>query len=244
MTIDCSLNWMEICPIIGPCIRPGGTDLTERALKSCDLAAGSLIADIGCGAGATLAYIESFGSYRLVGIDRSEPLLGEAKQELKTARLVRGSAEMPPFGDACFDALFCECVLSTLPNKMATIAEFVRVLKGGGVLIVSDVFIAEAPSVQGKHGVSPTAASPDGLFTREGLRTLLEGFGLSLVLWEEHKRVLKEFVAALILAGERLPDSWCVQPKQQENGTGRTGISYFLLVARKKDGRFGVTENI
>jgi len=203
--------------------------LTERALEICRLPAGSLVADIGCGAGGTLQHLERTGLYRLAGLDLSESLLSEAAARLETARLIQGRADAIPFRNDTFDALFCECVLSILDNKSTALDEFARVVKAGGYLVVSDVF-----SKAGRG----TAGQADGLLVQEDLLDLLAGRGFTLLLWETHDRLLKEFAVRMILAGECLPDSWgCVQG-QKEKKSAHTGLSYFLLVARKAGATF------
>jgi arsenite methyltransferase len=232
MTIDCSFNWPEIRRIAGPCIRPGGPVLTERALEICSLPPGSRVADIGCGAGGSLEHLEQTGIYRSVGLDYSEPLLGEAVPRLGSGRLVRGLAETLPFKKGFFDALFCECVLSILTDRMAALREFARVMKEGGFLIVSDVFGQGGPG-RGQPEEKSQEFRTKGLLAKEDLLGLLTRLGFSLLLWEEHERLLKEFVARMILAGGRLPDLWRCRLGQERKKTDRPGISYFLLVARK-----------
>jgi arsenite methyltransferase len=232
MTIDCSFNWPEIRRIAGPCIRPGGPVLTERALEICSLPPGSRVADIGCGAGGSLEHLEQTGIYRSVGLDYSEPLLGEAVPRLGSGRLVRGLAETLPFKKGFFDALFCECVLSILTDRMAALREFAWVLKEGGFLILSDVFGQGGPG-RGQPEEKSQEFRTKGLLAKEDLLGLLTRLGFSLLLWEEHERLLKEFVARMILAGGRLPDLWRCRLGQERKKTDRPGISYFLLVARK-----------
>jgi arsenite methyltransferase len=242
MTIDCSFNWPEIRRIVGPCIRPGGPVLTERALEVCSLSPGSCIADIGCGAGGTLEHLERTGVYRPVGLDYSETLLGEAVPRLVSGRLVRGRAETLPFKNGLFDALFCECVLSILYDRITALREFARVLKEGGFLIVSDVFDRGGPG-QGRLKGESQGRRAEGLLAKEDLLSLLTRLGFSLLLWEEHERLLKEFVARMILAGVRLPDQWACRQGQEGKKTDRAGISYFLLVARKPAATFQSVRN-
>ena len=97
MTIDYSFNWPGIHCIVGPRIRPGGAVLTEGALEICNLPPGSLVADIGCGVGGTLEYLERTGTYRLVGLYYSDTLLRESPPRLASGLLVRGRAENLPF---------------------------------------------------------------------------------------------------------------------------------------------------
>jgi SAM-dependent methyltransferase len=239
MTTDCSFNWPEIRRISGPCIRPGGRLLTERALEVCDLPPGSHVADIGCGGGDTLEHLERTWAYHSVGLDYSEPLLGEAAPRLGSGRLVRGLAETLPFKKGSFDALFCECVLSILSDRIKALREFARVLKEGGFLIVSDVFGQGTPA-QGPPEARSEGLRTKGLLAKADLLDLLTRLGFSLLLWEEHERLLREFVARMILAGLRLPDPWACGQGQERKKTGRAGLGYFLLVALKAGGRFSV----
>ncbi len=61
----------------GGAIRPGGLTLTERALDLIPFAAGALLLDCGCGAGATLARLDD-GGFCALGIDLSPLLAAEA----------------------------------------------------------------------------------------------------------------------------------------------------------------------
>jgi len=213
-------DWPKLRRSVGSCIRPGGTLLTDQALELCNLAAGSRIADIGCGAGETLLHLERTGRYNLLGVDFSEALLDEAATRLESVRLVHGRAETLPFEKGAFDALLCECVLSILDDRIAPLTEFFRVLKGGGFLIISDVF-----SKAGDGG--------GGLLTRKELHDLLAGLGFTLLLWETHDRALKEFAVRMILAGEELSEWWGCGEREDGSKIVRSDIGYFLLVARK-----------
>lgn len=181
---DGAFDWSATSAVVGPCIRPGGVALTERAVEICNLAPGSRIADIGCGAGGTLEHLQRTGLYRLVGLDCSETLLGLAASRLASGGLVQGRAEALPFREASFDAILCECVLSIVQDRSAAIREFARVLKDDGCLIVSDVFDRSKQSQ---------------------LQETVTELGFSILLSEENHRVLKEFAARLILAGKPFP---------------------------------------
>jgi ubiquinone/menaquinone biosynthesis C-methylase UbiE len=243
MTIDCSFNWQEIRRIAGPCIRPGGIVLTERALEVCNLHSGSRVADIGCGVGGTMEHLERTGVYHAVGLDHSEMLLGEAIPLLVAGhRLVRGLAETLPFKKDSFDALFCECVLSIITERLTALHEFARVLKQEGLLIVSDVFCQGSPK-RGQQETESQGFQTKGLLTKKDLLGTLARLGFSLLLWEEYQRLLQEFVARMILAGERLPDLWTCRQGLEGKNSNCPQISYFLLVARKSGSVFQSVEN-
>jgi SAM-dependent methyltransferase len=143
-------------------------------------------------------------------------------------------AETLPFKKGSLDALFCECVLSVLSDKTTALLEFVRVLRAGGFLILSDVF-RQGDLDRVQPGTKLQDLHARGLFAKEDLLGFLTRLGFALLLWEEHKKLLKEFVARMILAGVRLPDPWGCWHGQDKNMTGRPRISYFLLVARKPE---------
>jgi len=211
-------------------MRPGGTALTQRALDICTLPPGSFVADIGCGAGGTLEYLQRYGLHQLVGIDPSDDMLLEALPQTSSGQLIRGRAETLPFRDTSFDALFCECVLSILGDKVTAVRESARVLKHGGYLVLSDVFDS-GPT--GESSAPPEAPVARGFLSKERLFAMLSQLGFSVLLWEEHDRFFREFVARMILAGECLPGLGCGQEGPQRKETTRRRISYFLLVARK-----------
>jgi len=242
MSIDCSFNWPEISRIAGPCIRPGGPVLTERALEICNLPSGSCVADIGCGAGGTLEHLGQTGVYNAVGLDYSESLLGEAVPRLLRGWLVRGRAETLPFKKGSFDALFCECVLSILTDRTAALLEFAWVIKDGGFLIVSDVFGQGGSGEERLEGESQRIRT-EGLLKKKDLLGFLTRLGFSFLLCEEHERLLQEFAAHMILSGERLPDPWGCRQVQDGNKTDHPRISYFLLVARKLGAAFQSVKN-
>jgi hypothetical protein len=102
-------------------------------------------------------------------------------------------------------------------------------VKDGGYLVLSDVF--------GKGGHGP-AGPADGPLRQQELIDSLSGRGFTLLRWEAHDRLLREFMVRMIFAGESLPDSWGCGQRRSGEKTDRSGISYFLLVARKSGATF------
>jgi ubiquinone/menaquinone biosynthesis C-methylase UbiE len=197
----------------------------------CKLRSDSVVADIGCGAAGTLEYLDRAGIHHLVGLDCSEELLKEAVSRLAPGRFVRGRAEILPFRKSSLDAVFCECVLSATSDRMTVLNECSQVLKEEGFLIISDLFRQENRDDEEETGSK--GFRPEGFLTKKGIFAILEGFGLSVFLWEEYKEFLKEFVARMILSGEDLPDVWDYRKKQGREKTDCREISYFLMIGRK-----------
>ncbi|MBW2460426.1 MAG: class I SAM-dependent methyltransferase [Deltaproteobacteria bacterium] len=79
----------------------------------------------------------------LVGVDREPGFLEGAAARAKERGLsrvtyVRGDAESLPFEDAVFGAVTCQTVLMHVANPAAALAEMRRVLKPGGLVVVSE----------------------------------------------------------------------------------------------------------
>jgi ubiquinone/menaquinone biosynthesis C-methylase UbiE len=102
--------------VLGPVLRPGGLDLTQRALSFCNLPAGSPVADIGCGTGMTTQFLMRNQRLKACGIDLSSVLLGQARRREPVLPLIRGTATFLPFCQNYLSAVVCECVLSLVED--------------------------------------------------------------------------------------------------------------------------------
>lgn len=78
---------------------------------------------------------------RVVGLDVSAGMLRKAAEKLSRfggrAVLLRQKAEPLPFPDGAFDAVSCLETMELLADRAAHLREFLRVLRPGGVLLVS-----------------------------------------------------------------------------------------------------------
>jgi len=96
--------------------------------------------DFGCGVGRlTRAIAPHFQN--VVGIDISQSMLrqAEALNPLPNCRFVLNDSDSLPFPSGQFDLIYTALVLQHVPDKESIrryIAEFVRVLKAGGLLVM------------------------------------------------------------------------------------------------------------
>ncbi|HWR03728.1 MAG TPA: class I SAM-dependent methyltransferase [Humidesulfovibrio sp.] len=232
--------------VAGETLRPGGLDLTRRALDLCLEhglpPADALALDLGCGPGATARLLASRG-VRVLALDASPAMLGAAAQAAGPGVLpLLGRAEALPLPPACLDAVFCECVLSATGNARAVLAEAARTLKPGGLLAVSDLYLrgpsgSTAGAAQAKSGDCLSGALPEA-----ALRGALDAAGFAELLFEDHSRLLAELAGRLIFAGV----SPCGLGSARATGQGARAPGenarpgYFLcLAARRCQGRAG-----
>ncbi|MBT5435625.1 MAG: class I SAM-dependent methyltransferase [Rhodospirillaceae bacterium] len=99
---------------------------------------GAEVLDAACGTARHGAYAASRG-HRLTGVDRSVDMLAKAGAKLPDTVFLEGDLEALPVPDAAFDAVLCGLSLVHLPELDRVFAEFARVLRPGGTLIISDI---------------------------------------------------------------------------------------------------------
>jgi arsenite methyltransferase len=194
--------------VTGPTIRPGGLTLTDRALDFCRFAPGAHLLDVGCGAGATVEYLCSRYGFSARGVDISPTLIAEGLGRNPALAITWAAAEALPFAGESRDGILCECVLSLLGEPLMALAEFRRVLRSNGYLILSDMYTRDTT-------------------TRGRIEGWLSECGFEILLWEDHTHFLKELAARLILVHGSLEGLCCTPP----GAGGKPG--YYLLVARK-----------
>lgn len=98
---------------------------------------GNVIAEIGCGPGYLLGFLEAwFPGCTVVGFDYDYRLLENASERTEFANLIRGNAEILPFGDGTFDVLVTMHLIEHLYYPERFISEARRVLKAGGILLL------------------------------------------------------------------------------------------------------------
>ncbi|WP_147108184.1 class I SAM-dependent methyltransferase [Nesterenkonia populi] len=100
----------------------------------------SQVLDLGTGSGAVAFLLAGMG-HRVTGIDLAEGMLAEARRRSgysANPMFGFGDAAGPQFDDAAFDALTARYVLWTLRTPDQALAEWLRILKPGGVLVAVD----------------------------------------------------------------------------------------------------------
>jgi SAM-dependent methyltransferase len=111
-------------------------DLDLAVLDTLALTGSETLLDVGCGTASLLRRIAAGGhAGRLLGVDTSVEAVTAAVAA--GARAVRGSADALPFATASADVIAARHMLYHVPDPSAAIAEFHRVLRPGGRLLVT-----------------------------------------------------------------------------------------------------------
>jgi SAM-dependent methyltransferase len=120
-------------------------DFMALMAKRWGLSRARVVLDAGCGVGHWGRVLAPFLSPRatVVGVDREAAWVRKASAAAKSRglrgfRYRRGDVNHLPFEDARFDLVTCQTLLIHVPDPRATLREFMRVLKPGGMLILSE----------------------------------------------------------------------------------------------------------
>ena len=223
----------RLVEVAGNTLRPGGLELTGHLLGFGNFQANSRILDAGCGMGSTTRYLSQSGCLTAIGVDSSAAMIAAARSYSEDVPLVLAALERLPFGEASFNGVVCECVLSqTIVSTV--LAEFQRVLRADGLLLVSDIY-------RRSTGPDPAAeqATADRLATKDQMETMLKDAGFTIEHWEDRTRDLRQLAIRLIMApgppGENLFGWRGPGNVSNEKGTdmGCRDLGYYLLVARR-----------
>ncbi len=121
------------------------TALYDRYFRWIDVAPGTCVLDVACGAGGPARRLARGAGCAVVGIDLNAQAIATAttladEEGLgNRVRFVCHDATQPlPFPDQTFDAVVCVDALVGLPDRPRLLAEWARVLKPGGPLVFTD----------------------------------------------------------------------------------------------------------
>jgi SAM-dependent methyltransferase len=165
------------------------------------------ILDVGCGTGATTAALLRFGD--VSGFDMG--LAGLRHAQARGLPVARGSAENLPAGDASFDVVVALDVLEHLDDDRRALAEILRVLRPGGILL------ATVPAYAFLWSSHDEALGHRRRYVRKQLRDRITGAGFEIVLCSY---VMAAILPIAIVV--RLAERWWPRQGPRESG-------YFLL---------------
>ena len=215
--------------------RPGGLELTERAIALARLCPGAKILDLGCGAGDTVRWLCAQG-FDAIGIDPAPGPHPPGTSEPGPAASILGRAEALPFPDTALHAIVAECSLSLVADRNRALAECARVLMHGGRLMISDLYARQPAAIPAVRSLQDSCAAT--MFGRSELEASLANAGFLVNIWEDHSRALRECAARFLFEHGSLDGLWgCTDQSsaatQAAMRAARAG--YFLLIATRRN---------
>lgn len=219
--------------------RPGGLTLTRQALNSANLAPGSGVLDIACGMGSTLNYLTRELELNTVGLDLSRDMLDRNRTSYPGLSLIQADGGAIPLASESFDAVVTECALSLTGQTSAIIDDSHRLLRRGGKLIASDIYVREIldSSAMDFFSNSPCLA---GAVSAESIKDMIRRRGFTLCYWQDCTDELKRWMARMVFKLGSI-NAFYKELLSCRNDLGAFGtdfnskikLGYYLLVAEK-----------
>jgi len=245
-------------------IRPGGDALTQKAIENAGLPAGARTLDIGCGEGDTVALLSGKYGFDATGVDASKKMIDKGRARYKGLDLRTMEAEFLDFESMSFDAVFMECALSVFRLQEDAAFEAYCVLKPGGKLIISDLYLknpdpqavakmiaesdekARRPKKEGACGENekPSYVMLDGAFVVDELLAMLEETGFEFLHFYDESDALAGFAAQAIMGHGSLEEYFKAVVPEDEDPSAycpcaafkTKNLGYFLMILKKPGG--------
>lgn len=155
---DAAAEWDRIrSELYGPCFG----SLASLAL----LPEQWVVADLGCGTGATTAELARVVA-TVYGIDNSPEMLQAARQStdgLNNVELRQGELEAVPIDDGACDGALLVLVLTYVPDPVKVVRQMRRILKPGGRAVVVDLLRHDRDDFRRQMGQYSLGFEPGGL---------------------------------------------------------------------------------
>jgi arsenite methyltransferase len=228
----------KIREVTGETIRPGGFDLTDRAVSRCGFSPGERILDAGCGTGATVERLVTRHGLRAVGIDASRVLVTQGAADGRGRFLVSATIPQLPFKPGVFGGIFCECVFSLVSDREAALVRFYDALKADGYLVLTDIY-ARSDEVSSNPPLPGIHTCINGALPMNTISHLVAGAGFTVRMVEDHSALLRELAVRLIFEHGSLAafwETWCSKETATETCAtmNRLKPGYYLLIAQKE----------
>ncbi len=236
---------------LGDSYHPGGGALTRHLADQIGLKPDERVLDIAAGIGTTALLLAQERNVDVLGIDLGAAQVAKATARAAAAGLAdrahfqTGDAERLPLDDNAFDAVISECAFCTFPDKATAAREAARVLRPGGRLAMTDVWLnpdrldAELTGLAGR-----VACIADARPIKE-TRDILEAAGFRVTQVERHEEALAATIQRVQarLRALRLLDLPMLRPFNIRRGiditrrvadvVARGDAGYMLLTAEK-----------
>ena len=127
-------------------------DEQNKIISWLGLTASKTLLDVACGVGGPALRIAALTSCTVTGVDIHEKAISTARSlarqrglESRTDFRVVDADKQLPFPEASFDAITCIDAISHLPDHPRVLADWARLLRGGGRLLFTNSAVVTGP---------------------------------------------------------------------------------------------------
>jgi arsenite methyltransferase len=210
----------------------GSLDATRELVELCHIGQGKYVLDVGCGVGATPAYLAREYGCRVVGVDITPKMIERARARVESegvadaVELRVADARDLPFEDDLFDAVIGESVIVFFEDKQRAVDEFARVTKPGGYVGVTEATLLKPTSdAEFLAYLARVAGMVGGMLSAEEWQAFLRKAGLEDIVARAHRidvrqeakgRLKRYSIRDILGALFRLPRMWFGDPSAKE----------------------------
>jgi len=201
-------SFFDFAAYVGLTKHIGGVEATEAIIELCHIGEGKQVLDVGCGAGVTPCFLARKYGCRVVGVDILDAMVERSNERAKREGVLDkvefrvADAQDLPFEDDVFDIVITESVTAFPKDKAKAVAEYVRVVKPGGYVGLSEStwiksppppeMIAWASQDLGANVAPLTASEWVGLLEAAGLEGIEERV-FEINVQDESKGILRRY---------------------------------------------------
>ena len=188
MSEQIARDYFEFIANIGITKHPGSMAATRKLIALCHIDREKYVLDVGCGVGATPAYLAKSTGCRVLGVDLLDKMVEQSRARAKAEGLEDriefrvADARDLPFENEQFNAVISESVNVFFDDKQAAMNEYVRVTKPGGYVGLAEMAWLTPPSPEMEEYYKDMAYIM--ALEADGWKELLAGAGLKNVVGE------------------------------------------------------------
>jgi demethylmenaquinone methyltransferase/2-methoxy-6-polyprenyl-1,4-benzoquinol methylase len=123
----------------------------RRAVKLAELKPTDRVVDVACGTGDLTLAFHKGGAAAVIGIDFTFEMLPLAAGKSAQTRFINADAQALPLPDECCDVVSIAFGIRNVADPAAAVAEFYRVLRPGGRLIMLEFALPTHPLLRGLY---------------------------------------------------------------------------------------------
>jgi ubiquinone/menaquinone biosynthesis C-methylase UbiE len=191
MSSEIAREYFEFIADAGITKHGGSIQATRELVELCRIEEGKYVLDVGCGVGATPAYLAKEVGCRVMGVDLLDKMVEQSRERAKeegvedrTEFRVADARELP-FEDNTFDAVISESVNIFFDDKSHAIGEYARVAKPGGCVGMIEVTWLKSPPAEMEESLKDVAYIMP--LDARGWEGLMKAAGLVDVVGRTHR---------------------------------------------------------